>query len=110
SGPATLPNNISASTQITALKRLRMTGTLPRLLIATAALMDDRGRILLARRLENADQGGMWEFPGGKVEIGEMPEEALIREVKEELGVTVRREDIAPLTFTSYRYPKRDIV
>jgi 8-oxo-dGTP diphosphatase len=76
----------------------------PIVLVAALALFDRDGRVLLAQRPEGKSMAGLWELPGGKVEAGEMPERALCREVREELGITVLSEDLAPLTFASYRY------
>ncbi|MGA1802089.1 8-oxo-dGTP diphosphatase MutT [Rhizobium sp. HT1-10] len=74
------------------------------LLVAACALIDADGRILLAQRPEGKSLAGLWEFPGGKVEPGETPEECLIRELDEELGVTTRVACLAPLTFASHTY------
>jgi len=74
------------------------------LLVAAAALIDGQGRVLLARRPEGKKMAGLWEFPGGKVDPGETPEAALARELKEELGVTVRESDVAPFVFASHAY------
>src|SRR5271163_1175423 len=82
----------------------RMTGT-RLLLVAACALIDPDGRVLLAQRPEGKSMAGLWEFPGGKIEPGERPELSLIRELKEELGIVVKEECLAPLTFTSYSYP-----
>jgi 8-oxo-dGTP diphosphatase len=73
-------------------------------LVAAVALVDQDGRVLLARRPLHKQMGGLWEFPGGKVEIGERPEAALIRELKEELGIDVAESCLAPLTFASHAY------
>ena len=73
-------------------------------LVVAVALVDPDGRILLARRPEGKTLAGLWEFPGGKVDAGERPEQALIRELAEELGVTVREPCLAPLTFASHAY------
>lgn len=76
-----------------------------RLLLVTAcALLDRENRILLAQRPEGKALAGLWEFPGGKVEAGETPEESLIRELSEELGVTATAPCLAPLTFASHTY------
>ena len=73
-------------------------------LVAACALIDSDGRVLLARRPEGKPMAGLWEFPGGKVEAGERPEETLIRELREELGITVSEPCLAPLTFASHAY------
>tara|TARA_B100000949_G_scaffold233981_2_gene251756 strand:+ start:703 stop:1107 length:405 start_codon:yes stop_codon:yes gene_type:complete len=74
------------------------------LLVVACALVDADGRVLLAQRPEGKKLAGMWEFPGGKVETGERPEAALIRELDEELGVTTWESCLAPLTFASHAY------
>ena len=73
-------------------------------LVAAVALVDADGRVLLAQRPEGKSMAGLWEFPGGKVEPGESPEETLIRELHEELGITVKAACLAPLTFASHPY------
>ena len=73
--------------------------------VAACALVDADGRVLLAQRPQGKPMAGLWEFPGGKIEHGERPEETLIRELKEELGIVVREECLAPLTFASHAYP-----
>ena len=75
------------------------------ILVAACALVDPDGRVLLAQRPPGKSMAGLWEFPGGKVEAGERPEDALIRELKEELAITVREACLAPLTFASHCYP-----
>jgi 8-oxo-dGTP diphosphatase len=75
------------------------------LLVAAAALIDADGRVLITRRPEGKSMAGLWEFPGGKVETGETPEETLIRELKEELDIDTSASCLAPLTFASHRYP-----
>ncbi len=75
-------------------------------LVAACALVDGDGRVLLARRPAGKPMAGLWEFPGGKVEDGERPEESLIRELHEELGITVREACLAPFTFASHTYPE----
>ena len=75
------------------------------LLVAACALVDADGRVLLAQRPAGKAMAGLWEFPGGKIETGELPEETLIRELKEELEITVREACLAPLTFASHTYP-----
>ncbi len=74
-------------------------------LVAACALIDADGRVLIAKRPEGKSMAGLWEFPGGKIETGERPEQSLIRELKEELGIIVKEECLAPLTFASHRYP-----
>ncbi|MES5098011.1 8-oxo-dGTP diphosphatase MutT [Agrobacterium sp. BA1120] len=74
------------------------------LLVAACALIDQDGRILLAQRPEGKSLAGLWEFPGGKVESGETPEETLIRELEEELGIKTKVACLAPLTFASHTY------
>ncbi|MBI3439193.1 MAG: (deoxy)nucleoside triphosphate pyrophosphohydrolase, partial [Proteobacteria bacterium] len=75
------------------------------LLVAAAALVDASGRVLLTQRPQHKQLGGLWEFPGGKVEPGEAPEEALIRELKEELALTVEPDALDPYAFASHAYP-----
>lgn len=74
------------------------------LLVVACALIDADGRVLLAQRPEGKALAGLWEFPGGKLEPGERPEAALIRELHEELGITVKEACLAPLTFASHAY------
>ena len=74
-------------------------------LVAACALIDADGRVLLAQRPEGKAMAGLWEFPGGKIEPGERPEQSLIRELKEELGISVSEACLAPLTFASHAYP-----
>ncbi len=75
------------------------------LLVAAAALIDPDCRVLIAQRPQGKSLAGLWEFPGGKVEVDERPEEALIRELHEELGISVEEACLAPLTFASFAYP-----
>lgn len=74
-------------------------------LVAACALIDADGRVLISQRPAGRPMAGLWEFPGGKIEAGEQPEQSLIRELKEELGIVVREECLAPLTFASHVYP-----
>jgi 8-oxo-dGTP diphosphatase len=74
-------------------------------LVAACALVDPDGRVLLAQRPAGKPMAGLWEFPGGKIEPGERPEQSLIRELKEELGIDVDAACLAPLTFASHAYP-----
>ena len=73
-------------------------------LVCAVALIDADGRVLLAQRPEGKSLAGLWEFPGGKVEPGETPEAALIRELHEELGIDTWKSCLAPLTFASHSY------
>jgi len=73
-------------------------------LVVACALIDADNRVLIAQRPANKAMAGLWEFPGGKVNDGERPEDALIRELAEELGITVREACLAPLTFASHTY------
>jgi 8-oxo-dGTP diphosphatase len=74
------------------------------LLVSAVALIDPEGRVLLARRPPGKSMAGLWEFPGGKVDPGETPEAALVRELKEELGIDTWKSCLAPLTFASHAY------
>ena len=74
-------------------------------LVAACALVDADGRVLIAQRPAGKPMAGLWEFPGGKVEDGEAPEQSLIRELQEELGIIVSEACLAPLTFASHAYP-----
>jgi len=75
-------------------------------LVVACALVDADARVLIAQRPAGKPMAGLWEFPGGKVEAGERPEETLIRELKEELGIAVKEACLAPLTFASHSYPE----
>jgi len=79
---------------------------LPVILVVAVALVDADGRVLLAQRPTGKVMAGLWEFPGGKVQANEAPEAALIRELKEELGIDVAEVCLAPLTFASHRYER----
>ena len=80
-------------------------GVTPLVLVAACVLLDEAGRILIAKRPPGCSLAGLWEFPGGKVEAGESPEHALIRELAEELGIEIAAPDLSPLTFASHAYP-----
>ena len=77
---------------------------LPTVLVVAAALIDADGRVLIAKRPQGKQLAGLWEFPGGKVDPGERPEDALIRELKEELGIDVNAACLAPFVFASHGY------
>ncbi len=82
-----------------------MTGTPVRTVnVVAAALIDGDGRVLVAQRLPGGSLGGLWEFPGGKIEPGETPDAALVRELAEELGISVVAGALQPLTFVSHAY------
>ena len=74
------------------------------MLVAAVALIDVDGRVLLAKRPEGKTMAGLWEFPGGKLQQGETPEQALVRELREELGIDTRDSCLAPLAFASHGY------
>jgi 8-oxo-dGTP diphosphatase len=74
-------------------------------LVAACALVDTDGRVLIAQRPVGRPMAGLWEFPGGKIEAGERPEDTLMRELKEELGIVVDEACLAPLAFASHSYP-----
>jgi len=74
------------------------------LLVAACALIDTDGRVLICKRPQGKQMAGLWEFPGGKVEPGELPEETVVREMQEELGIETRTACLAPLTFASHAY------
>jgi len=80
--------------------------TRPIILVAAVALLNEEGKVLLAKRPPGRPLAGLWEFPGGKVDPGEDPETALIRELMEELGIEIARADLVPLTFVSHAYPE----
>ena len=73
-------------------------------LVAACALIDPDGRVLIAQRPADKQMGGLWEFPGGKMEPGEYPEQTLIRELREELGIEVKQACLAPFSFASHSY------
>ena len=74
------------------------------LLVAACALIDADGRVLICKRPQGKQMAGLWEFPGGKVEPGELPEETVVRELAEELGIETKTACLAPLTFASHGY------
>jgi 8-oxo-dGTP diphosphatase len=76
----------------------------PMVLVVACALIDADNRVLIAQRPEGKSMAGLWEFPGGKVEQGEVPEVALVRELKEELGIETKQACLAPLSFASHTY------
>src|SRR4051812_28949159 len=78
--------------------------TKPCVLVVAAALIDPEGRVLIAQRPQGKAMAGLWEFPGGKVDVKETPETALIRELDEELGIAVKAPCLAPFTFASHSY------
>jgi 8-oxo-dGTP diphosphatase len=75
------------------------------MMVVACALIDADGRVLIAQRPPQKAMGGLWEFPGGKIETGETPEASLIRELEEELGIAVKEACLAPFTFASHAYP-----
>ena len=83
---------------------IRFDANLPTILVAAIALVDIDNRVLIAKRPPGKSMAGLWEFPGGKVEKGELPEAALIRECKEELGIDISASCLAPFTFASHCY------
>ena len=92
------PTSPSPTDADTPLPSIRM------VLVVAVALFDGQGRVLLAQRPPGKAMAGLWEFPGGKVEVGETPEAALVRELEEELGIEVDVEALEPLTFASHTY------
>ena len=82
-----------------------LSATRKMVLVAAALLIDPQNRVLLAQRPAGKDMAGLWEFPGGKVEAGELPEIALVRELREELGIEISPGCLLPLTFASHPYP-----
>lgn len=80
-------------------------GPKPLVFVAACALVDGQERVLISQRPEGKPLAGLWEFPGGKLESGETPEGGLIRELDEELGIMIGRDDLKPLTFSSFSYP-----
>lgn len=90
--------------QALALPRPEKSSGLPIILVAAAALVNDKGEVLLAQRPEGKSMAGLWEFPGGKVQEGENPEFALMRELEEELGIETRECCYSPIGFASHAY------
>jgi 8-oxo-dGTP diphosphatase len=82
----------------------QLDGIIKTLLVVAVALIDVDGRVLIAKRPKGKEMAGLWEFPGGKVEAGELPETALVRELNEELGIDITESCLAPLTFSSHVY------
>ncbi len=80
------------------------------ILVVAAILIDGEGRILLAQRPPEKTLGGLWEFPGGKIEPDETPEAALLRELREEIGITVAASNLQPLTFASHTYDDKHLL
>ena len=83
---------------------LPRTQVMPTILVVAAALIDVDNRVLIAERPKGKSMAGFWEFPGGKIKDNELPEDALIRELKEELGIDVMKNCLAPFTFASHSY------
>lgn len=83
---------------------------LPNLIVVAAALIDRDGRVLIAKRPADKALAGLWEFPGGKVEQNETPEQALVRELKEELAIDTSESCLAPLVFATHRYPTHHVL
>ena len=81
-------------------------GERPMVLVAAVALVDADGRVLIAQRPPGKSMAGLWEFPGGKVDVGETPEQALVRELREELGIETATSCLAPIAFASHGYEK----
>lgn len=82
----------------------------PTLFVVALAMIDDSGRVLVQQRPPGKAMAGLWEFPGGKVEPGETPEHALVREIEEELGVRLAAEELVPLTFASEPLAERHLL
>jgi len=80
------------------------------LLVSAAALVDFDGRVLISKRPSKKVLGGLWEFPGGKLELNEKPEEALMRELHEELGINTWKSCLAPLSFSYFDYKEFDLL
>ena len=80
------------------------------LVVSAAALVDQDGRVLIAQRPEGKTMAGLWEFPGGKIEKGESPETALVRELEEELGINTWASCLAPLSFATYKYEQVNLL
>ena len=80
------------------------------LLVVACALLDADGRILMSQRPEGKAHAGLWEFPGGKLEVGERPEDAIVRELREELGIEPCKQCLQAFTFVSHAYPDFDLL
>lgn len=89
---------------------MRINSNKPLLIVVACALIDQDNRVLVAQRPEGGTMAHLWEFPGGKLEVGETPEQALIRELDEELGIKVRKHCLAALSFASFSYEKFHIL
>jgi 8-oxo-dGTP diphosphatase len=85
-------------------------GARPLVIVAAAALVRSDGRLLLAQRPPGKSMAGLWEFPGGKIEAGESPQGALVRELQEELGVDCREADMEPFAFAAHAYEKFNLL
>ena len=79
-------------------------------IVVACALIDSDGRILISKRPDNSEMGGLWEFPGGKIKPNEIAETAIIRELKEELDIDTYASCLAPVNFSSHQYPKFQIL
>ena len=96
--------NIGPDPQCLDVEIRRRQDSLPLVLVSAVALIDADGRVLISKRPEGKTMAGLWEFPGGKVEEKETPEDALIRELKEELGLDIAESCLAALSFASHAY------
>lgn len=92
------------------MNKKNITLSLPIVTVVGVILEDDIGRLLLAQRPANKTMPFLWEFPGGKVESNETPENALVREIYEEIGIHIRAQDLKPMTFVSFTYPDFHII
>ncbi|GAB5387289.1 MAG: 8-oxo-dGTP diphosphatase MutT [Alphaproteobacteria bacterium] len=94
----------SADSGCASLPQPTRNGDKPVVLVVAVAMIDSDGRVLIAKRPEGKKLAGLWEFPGGKVEPGETPEQALVRELQEELGINTAESCLSPFTFASHEY------